>query len=152
MSTPDLSNASLPAATVIQALGLQPHPEGGHYRETWRGSPADGRRGSGTAILFLLKHGETSHWHRIDADEIWIWQAGAPVALSCSPDGHATTTHRLGPHPGAGETLHHPVPRGCWQSASTLGAWTLVTCTVSPAFDFDGFELAAPGWTPKPKA
>ncbi len=144
-----LANATLPAETIIAALGLLPHPEGGHYRETWRGAPADGRRGTGTAILFLLKAGEVSHWHRIDADELWIWQAGAGLTLSCSADGHSTTRHQLGPHPDTGEGFHHAVPRGCWQSAASKGSWTLVTCTVTPAFDFAGFELAPPGWAPK---
>jgi predicted cupin superfamily sugar epimerase len=144
----DLTDPDLPADAVIAALGLLPHPEGGHYRETWRGAPVAGPRGSGTAILFLLRARETSHWHRVDADELWIWQAGAPLALAESVDGRTTATHRLGPHPGAGERFHHAIVRGAWQSATSTGAWTLVSCTVSPAFEFAGFELAPPGWRP----
>jgi uncharacterized protein len=139
----DLRNPDLEAAAVIQALGLQPHPEGGHYRETWRDAPADGGRGVGTAILFLLRHGEASHWHRVDAAELWLWQAGAPLELRI---GHAT--HRLGPDLGAGEALQAVVPTMAWQAARSLGAWTLCSCIVAPAFQFAGFELAQPGWNP----
>jgi len=111
--------------------------------------PADGGRGAGTAILFLLRAGEASHWHRVDADELWIWQAGAPLALSLSADGLGEQRVALGPDHGAGERLQGVVPRGCWQAAASLGAWSLVTCTVSPAFRFEGFELAPKGWRPE---
>jgi len=140
----DLRDATADAGAVIQALELQPHPEGGHYRETWRDRPADDGRGVGTAILFLLRAGERSHWHRVDAAELWIWQAGAPLRLRVGPDA----VLRLGPDAGAGETLHGLAPVGCWQAAASAGAWTLCTCVVAPAFDFAGFELAPPGWTP----
>ncbi len=130
-----------PAASVIRALGLQPHPEGGHYRETWRDRPATGR-GAGTAILFLLAAGETSHWHRVDAVELWIWQAGAPLSLSIA-DADLRETMTLD-----GDHLHGVVPVHAWQSATSLGAWSLVTCVVTPAFEFAGFELAPPGWQP----
>ena len=144
----DLRDTTQPAARVIAALGLSPHPEGGHYRETWRDARADGQRGAGTAILFLLAAGESSHWHRIDATECWHWQAGGPLALALSADGHAVTEHRLGPDLGSGETLFVPVPPGVWQAARPCGSWALVACTVAPAFTFAGFEMAPPGWQP----
>ncbi|MFH5923509.1 cupin domain-containing protein [Roseomonas xinghualingensis] len=143
----NLRDPALPAAAIIEALDLRPHPEGGHYRETWRDSPADGGRGAGTAILFLLAAGERSHWHRVDAAEGWHWHAGASLALRIS-DGGTPATHRLGPDLAAGESLFAMVPKGCWQAAESLGAWTLVGCTVSPAFLFEGFEMAPPGWEP----
>jgi hypothetical protein len=140
----DLRKADTGAAAVIAALDLQPHPEGGHYRETWRDAPADGSRGAGTAILFLLQAGERSHWHRVDAAELWIWQAGAPLLLRVGP----AVAHRLGPDLGAQEVPHGIVPVDCWQAAESLGAWSLCTCVVAPAFSFAGFELAAAGWQP----
>jgi uncharacterized protein len=140
----DLRDASVSAEAVIAALDLKPHPEGGHFRETWRDVPADGGRGAGTAILFLLAEGQRSHWHRVDAAELWLWQAGAPLSLRIGRDA----AHRLGPAIAAGETLQCLVPRHCWQSAQSLGRWTLCSCVVAPAFEFAGFELAAPGWEP----
>ncbi|HWX50376.1 MAG TPA: cupin domain-containing protein [Roseomonas sp.] len=145
---PDLRDPSLPAATVIEALGLAPHPEGGHYREIWRDRPAEGGRGTGTAIYFLLAAGERSHWHRVDAAEAWHWYAGAPLRLRIAAEGRAPREHRLGPDLGRGEAPFAVVPAGDWQAAESLGAWTLVGCTVSPAFDFAGFTLAPPGWEP----
>lgn len=140
----DLRDPTADAAPVIAALDLRPHPEGGHYRETWRDIPTDGGRGAGTAILFLLRSGEVSHWHRVDAAELWVWQAGAPLALLLSPGGDRT----LGPDLIAGEVPHSVVPAGVWQAARPLGAWSLCCCVVAPAFRFDGFELAPPGWQP----
>lgn len=137
----DLRDPTLPAQAVVEALGLLPHPEGGHYRETWRDAPADGGRGAGTAILFLLAAGERSAWHRVDADELWIWQAGAPLRLSIAHDG-ARSDHLLGPDIGHGEALQQRVPPNHWQAAESLGAWTLVSCTVAPAFEFAGFAMA----------
>ncbi|MEY3960844.1 MAG: hypothetical protein RIR14_1498 [Pseudomonadota bacterium] len=133
------------AERIIARLGLQPHPEGGWYRQTWVGQTlhrcADGRA-SGTAILFLLKAGERSHWHRVDADEIWIYNAGAPLVLSV---GEARAQDiRLGPDVLAGDSVQALVPKGHWQAARSLGDWTLVSCTVSPGFRFEGFELAPP--------
>ncbi len=140
----DLREATTSAQTIIEALSLKPHPEGGHFRETWRDAPNDGSRGVGTAILFLLAEGERSHWHRVDAAEMWLWHAGAPLRL-----GIGTNTEcRLGSALGAGELLQYLVPKGAWQSAQTLGAWTLCSCVVTPAFQFSGFELAPPGWEP----
>lgn len=137
------------AATVIERLGLQPHPEGGHYRETWRHDPGDGGRGAGTAIYFLLAAGERSAWHRVDADELWHFHAGAPLRLEVAdPAGGPPTTLPLGADLEAGEEPQRRVPAGWWQAAEPQGPWTLVSCTVSPAFAFDRFELAPPGWAP----
>ena len=131
------------AEAIIAKLGLQPHPEGGWYRETWKGPDIAGRA-SGTAILFLLRAGERSHWHRVDADEIWLWHAGAPLILSMGET--AGQDHRLGPDVLGGENPQILVPAGWWQAARSTGDWTLVSCTVSPGFRFEGFELAPPGW------
>jgi predicted cupin superfamily sugar epimerase len=141
---PNLRDPATQAEAIIAALGLLPHPEGGHYRETWRDSPENGTRGAGTAILFLLRAGERSHWHRVDAAELWLWHAGAPLRLLREPGPDLT----LGPNLAAGETLQGLVLPHAWQAAEPLGAWALVSCTVSPAFRFEGFELAAPGWQP----
>jgi len=136
------------AGALIAALGMLPHPEGGHYVETWRDRPADGSRGSGSAILFLLRRHEASRWHRIDAAEIWHHYGGAPLELAVSTDGRRVVRQRLGDDVLAGDRPQVVVPAGAWQSARSLGAWTLVGCTVAPAFDFDGFELAPDGWEP----
>jgi predicted cupin superfamily sugar epimerase len=137
------------AATVIDQLDLRPHPEGGHYRETFRHDPGDGTRGAGTAIYFLLAAGERSHWHRVDADEIWHFHAGAPLRLElAAPDGGPRAPLVVGIDLAGGEEPQRRVPTGWWQAASSLGDWTLVSCTVSPAFTFEGFELAPPGWQP----
>lgn len=137
------------AKAIIARLGLAPHPEGGWYRETWRGPDRAGPDGqprpSGTAILFLLQADERSHWHRVDADEIWLWHAGAPLLLSMGLQAAAQT--RLGPDVLEGEAPQAVVPAGWWQAAQTLGAFTLVSCTVSPGFRFEGFDLAPPGWS-----
>ncbi len=135
------------AASVIRALDLRPHPEGGHYRETWRDVPGDGGRGAATAILFLLAAGERSHWHRVDAAELWLWQAGAPLRLDMS-EGQGRVTVRLGPDLAAGAVVQAVVPAFHWQAAVSLGAWTLVSCVVAPAFEFRGFVLAPPDWDP----
>ncbi len=147
----DLRDAGLPAESVIRALDLRPHPEGGHYREVWRDAPPQGR-GSGTSILFLLKAEETSHWHRVDAAETWLWQAGGPLVLSISPDGHDAEATWLGPDLAARQVLQRTVPKDAWQSAASLGHWTLVSCLVCPAFSFEGFQLAAPDWRPTPRS
>ncbi|MFN4282907.1 MAG: cupin domain-containing protein [Alphaproteobacteria bacterium] len=136
------------ADRIVRTLGLAPHPEGGHFRETWRDASADGGRGHGTAIYYLLKAGEESRWHRVDAAEIWHHYAGAPLALSIAAPEAKAETHRLGPTVLAGERPQILVPPHHWQSAKSLGDWTLVGCTVSPAFDFAGFEMAAKGWEP----
>jgi uncharacterized protein len=144
----DLRDASLTARAVRDSLGLSPHPEGGHYRETWRDRPADGGRGAATSILFLLEAGERSHWHRVDAAEIWLWQAGAPLALGLHDKDLGPSAIRLGPDLARDERLQAVVPAGAWQEAQSLGAWSLVACIVAPAFVFAGFELAPAGWSP----
>lgn len=133
---------------IIRALDLKPHPEGGHYRETFRDTPPGGGRGAMTAIYYLLQAGEVSAWHRVDAAEIWHFHAGSPLRLSLSRDGRSSETVDLGPDVTAGERPQAVVPPSCWQSATSLGAWTLVGCTVGPAFEFSGFELAPRGWAP----
>ncbi len=136
------------ANEIIKALKLQSHPEGGWYKETWRADAPPGERASGTAIFYLLEQGQRSHWHRVDATEIWHFYAGAPLRLELSADGSNREDHLLGNNLNAGETPQVIVPSHCWQAGESLGAWTLVGCTVSPAFEFDGFELAPPSWTP----
>jgi predicted cupin superfamily sugar epimerase len=133
------------AQDMIRALDLAPHPEGGHYRQTWI---AEGPgRPAGTCIYFLLGAGESSHWHRVDAAEIWHYYAGAPLILSLSDSGTGPAQdHVLGPDLFAGQTPQIIVPPHHWQAAATTSNWTLVGCTVSPAFQFEGFELAPPGF------
>lgn len=136
---------------IIRALAMQPHKEGGHFVETWRDVPEGGGRGAGTAIYYLLQAGERSHWHRVDATEVWHWYAGAPLGLTISEDGHKSAVSHLGPDLEAGQKPQLVVPKGAWQSARSLGAWALAGCTVSPAFQFEGFELAPPDWRPSPR-
>jgi uncharacterized protein len=137
------------AEEVIAALGLVPHPEGGCYRETFRGKPAAGGRAAFSAIYFLLRGDERSAWHRVrDAAELWHYYAGAPLELSVSPDGRAVSTCVLGSRLSRGERPQALVPAGAWQSARSRGDWTLAGCTVAPAFEFEVFELAPPGWRP----
>ena len=139
------------AAAVIDRLGLRPHPEGGWYAETWRAQAAEGERPSASAILYLLAAGERSHWHRVDAAEIWQYSAGDPLELRIwAGDDAPVATHHLGAGMSGDETPQVTVPPGAWQAARPLGAWTLVGCIVSPAFVFDGFELAPDGWQPPP--
>ena len=146
------TDAPADAGEIIRALGLQPHPEGGHYRETFRDKvtlgEGDEARAASTAIYYLLQAGEVSHWHRVDAAEIWHWYAGAPLELTVSPDGKAAETLVLGTDISAGQRPQGVVPAHAWQGARSLGAWTLVGCTVAPAFRFEGFEMAPPGWQP----
>jgi predicted cupin superfamily sugar epimerase len=140
----------LSAAEIIRLLGLEPHPEGGHYRQTFRDARLlDGGRAVSTAIYFLLARGERSHWHKVDAVEAWHYYAGAPLALeiAAGPQGPIERV-TLGPDLAAGERPQAIVPTGAWQAATSLGDWTLVGCTVAPGFEFAGFELAPPGWSP----
>ena len=134
------------ANELAEALGMQPHPEGGRYVETWRG-PVVGGRATGTAIYFLLAAGERSHWHRIDADEIWLFHTGDPLAIEIA-GGSTVERHVLGISIARDERPQVVVPAGAWQSATPLGSWTLVSCVVTPGFVFEGFELAPDGWTP----
>jgi uncharacterized protein len=145
--------AAASAASLIARLGLAPHPEGGHYRETFRDPAVDASgRSRSTAILFLLAVGDVSEWHRVDATEVWHFYAGAPLVLTVSPNGHDAEARHLGPDVLAGHTPQIVVPPGHWQTATSLGAWTLVGCTVAPGFEFAGFELAPKDWRPTPRA
>ena len=129
---------------LIETLGLLPHPEGGYYRETYRHDPADGTRGAGTAIYFLLLKGKPSRWHRVkDADELWHYYAGAPVRLGLKDTLAGVERHLdLGTDLEADMRPQQLVPATVWQMAETLGEWSLVGCTVCPAFSFDAFEMA----------
>ena len=135
---------------VIRRLGLEPHPEGGHYRRTWAHPTEVDGRPLASSIIYLLTRGERSHWHRIDAVEQWHHYAGDPLQL-CIADADQTsfTAHVLGGDVLRGQLPQHVVPEGRWQSALAMGDWSLVGCTVTPAFSFDGFELAPPGWSPE---
>ena len=134
------------AQDVIALLDLKPHPEGGHYCETFRDPRTiEGGRAASTAIYFLLKRGERSHWHRVDAVETWHWYAGATLLLRIDDASNAI---RLGPNLAEGERPQAIVPAEAWQAAESLGDWTLCGCTVAPGFEFRGFELAPPGWEP----
>ncbi len=144
----------LSADEIVRLLDLKPHPEGGRYRETFRdtatvASGADSTRAASTAIYFLLRAGEVSRWHRVDAAEVWHWYAGAPLALTLA-DAEGRRGIRLGPDLAAGERPQAVVPACAWQQAASLGDWTLVGCTVAPGFQFAGFELAPPGFEPGP--
>jgi predicted cupin superfamily sugar epimerase len=149
------------AARLIEQLGLAAHPEGGWYRETWRGAasaagrgePGPDGRASGTAIIFLLRAGEASHWHTVDAAELWLWQAGDPLELRLAAnDAGPVRSVILGSDVGAGQQLQGLVASGEWQAARGAGApvhgYSLVSCVVVPGFDFAGFTLAPPGWEP----
>jgi predicted cupin superfamily sugar epimerase len=134
------------AEGLIAALGLQPHPEGGWYRETWREGEG---RGHATAIYFLLEAGQRSHWHRVDAAELWLFHAGTPLALRLAPgEAGPVETIALGPDVAVGQRPQGLIPAGWWQSAEADKGWALVGCVVAPGFDFAGFELAPPGWAP----
>jgi hypothetical protein len=139
---------ALTAAEVIARLDLKPHPEGGHFRETFRDPRVDAqRRSASTAIYFLLARGERSHWHRIDAVEVWHYYAGAALALQIA-DADGARELRLGPDLAAGESPQAIVPPHAWQAAESRGDWTLVGCTVAPGFDFATFELAPKDFVP----
>ena len=141
------------AKQVITKLGLVPHPEGGWYRETWRSEAGEDGSARATAIHFLLERGQRSHWHWVDAAEIWLWHAGDPVVLEMSPTGDGPIEQvTLGPDVLAGDEVQKIIPPGCWQAAHTApgatAGYALVSCIVSPAFDFAGFTLAPPAWAP----
>jgi uncharacterized protein len=133
---------------LVDLLGLAPHPEGGWYAETWRHAPPGGGPAAGTAIYYLLAAGQRSHWHRIDATEIWHHYAGDALRLFVQAGDEPTTTVALGADLAAGQRPQAIVPAGAWQSAEPAGGWALVGCTVSPGFTFEGFEMAPPGWSP----
>lgn len=136
---------------IIRMLDLKPHPEGGWYAETFRDERQRDGRSVGTAIYYLLEAGDVSHWHRVDAAETWHWYGGGPLALTWTEDGSLTkaASLQLGPDLGAGQRPQHVIPAGYWQTAESLGAWTLCGCTVAPGFEFSGFEMASDDWRPK---
>jgi predicted cupin superfamily sugar epimerase len=138
---------ALTAADIIALLDLAPHPEGGHYRQTFRDRVESAGRAASTAIYFLLARGERSRWHRVDAAEAWHYYAGDPLELEISPDGK--TPVELGSDLAAGERPQAVVPAHAWQAAVSLGDWTLVGCTVAPGFLFSRFEMAPPDWAPQ---
>jgi hypothetical protein len=138
----------LDAETVAALLGLEPHPEGGRFTETWRAEARGGERPSGTAIYFLLTAEEVSHWHRVDAAETWHHYAGAPLELRTAGGAGEVVVRVLGTDLRSGQRPQLVVQPDEWQAARSLGDWTLVGCTVSPGFTFAGFELAPPGWSP----
>lgn len=137
---------------LIEALRLVPHPEGGWYRETWRAEAPEGERAGATAILFLLEAHQRSHWHRVDAAEVWLWHAGDPLMLSLAAGDEAPVREvRLGPDVLLGDCPQYIVAPGEWQAAAPLpgsAGYTLVSCVVAPAFEFAGFTLAPPDWRP----
>jgi len=141
--------AEMTAASIIQTLGMQRHPEGGWYVQTFRDATAFNPRGHSTAIYFLLEAGDVSAWHRVkDAAEVWHFYAGAPLEITMHEEGGEVTRHRLGPDLAACERPQQIVPAAVWQTAKSLGPWTLVGCTVAPGFEFSQFELAKEGWEP----
>jgi len=150
---PPLHTPSLTASDVVALLGLAPHPEGGFFRETFRdarcfGTATSAARAASTAIYFLLPAGVVSRWHRVDATEIWHWHAGAALELVVETSGCAREKLRLGTDLVAGERPQGVVPAHAWQQAASLGAWTLVGCTVAPGFEFSGFEILPDGVAP----
>ncbi|WP_029062821.1 cupin domain-containing protein [Labrenzia sp. DG1229] len=142
-------STSLTATKVVDLLKMQPHPEGGYYVETFRDEVTDREgRAASTLIYFLLPEGVLSRWHKVDAVETWHWYAGAPLELSISPDGDGKQILTLGNDLVSGARPQGIVPRQGWQQARSLGAWTLVGCTVAPGFQFAGFKMAPEGWEP----
>ena len=140
------------ADDLIKALDLEPHPEGGWYLETWRADAAPGERAAASSVLYVIEPGQKSHWNKVDADEIWLWHSGDPIDLMiAASDAGPVRTVRLGGAVSAGEQVQAIVPKGQWQSAEPVAGGvghTLISCIVAPAFEFDGFELAEPGWSP----
>ncbi|MFN4167715.1 MAG: cupin domain-containing protein [Pannonibacter phragmitetus] len=137
------------AAEIIETLGMQPHPEGGYYAETFRDPACDASgRAASTAIYFLLPEGVLSRWHKVDAVEVWHWYGGAPLELLISDGEGPVELVTLGSDLAAGQRPQAVVPRHAWQQAQSLGDFTLVGCTVAPGFTFDGFEMAPEGWQP----
>jgi uncharacterized protein len=141
--------STLTATDVIRLLDLKPHPEGGHFRETFRDSRTIDGRAASTAIYFLLARGERSHWHRVDAVETWHWYAGAALMLEIAESEGNIARVTLGSNLSAGERPQAIVPAHDWQAAQSLGDWTLCGCTVAPGFEFSGFELAPKDWSPR---
>lgn len=139
----------LGAKEIVRMLDLRPHPEGGWYKQTFQDEPGPDGRAQSTCIYYLLEAEQMSAWHRVDAVETWHWYAGAPISITLSPpDGQGAAAHVLGPDLRAGCRPQVVVPKLWWQTAVSLGAWTLVGCTVAPGFRFEGFELAPADWKP----
>jgi predicted cupin superfamily sugar epimerase len=142
--------ATLNTAEIIRLLDLKPHPEGGYFRETFRDPKMIDGRAASTAIYFLLARGERSHWHRVDAVEVWHYYAGAPLVLEMAADEAGPVRRmKLGPDVAMGERPQGVVAAGHWQAAESIGEWTLVGCTVAPGFEFANFEMAPPDWSPR---
>ena len=139
---------ALSSAEIIALLELERHPEGGWYRQTFEDTPEAGQRAQSTAIYYLLEAADNSHWHKVDAAEVWHWYGGAPLKLLLSHEGKVIDEYVLGPDLAAGQRPQVVVPRHSWQTARSLGDWTLVGCTVAPGFQFSGFELAPAEWSP----
>jgi predicted cupin superfamily sugar epimerase len=140
---------ALTAAELIRLLDLKPHPEGGHFGETFRDPSTIAGRAASTAIYFLLARGERSHWHRVDAVEVWHYYAGAPLVLEmAASEAGPIRRMKLGPDIAMGERPQGAVAAGHWQAAESMGEWTLVGCTVAPGFEFANFEIAPEGWSP----
>ena len=140
------------AKKIIKLLKLKPHPEGGMFAESFVDSTTYvGKRKLSSVIYYLLNYNEFSHWHRVDATEFWFWHAGSPLALTVSPDGHDAQSVHLGANILIGQKPHFVVEKNWWQTAVSLGDWSLVSCVVTPAFSFEGFELAAENWRPTPR-
>jgi uncharacterized protein len=137
------------AREIIALLELERHPEGGWYRQTFQDLHPEGDRAQSTAIYYLLEGGDLSSWHRVDAAEVWHWYAGAALRLRLSHEGKVIDEYVLGSSLGAGQRPQVVVPKHCWQTARSLGDWTLVGCTVAPGFQFSGFEMAPVDWEPE---
>jgi uncharacterized protein len=142
--------AGLSKEEVVRLLDLDPHPEGGYFRQTFRDPRMVAERAASTAIYYLLGIDDVSGWHRVDAVEVWHFYAGAPLVITVSENRHDTSSHHLGPDLTRGQRPQFVVPAGWWQAAASLGVWTLVGCTVAPGIEYSGFELAPPGWRPTP--
>jgi hypothetical protein len=141
------------AKDLIEALNLAPHPEGGWYRETWRAEAGEGERAAASAVYYVIEPGQRSHWNRVDADEIWLWHMGDPLDISiAATDAGPSRTLRLGGKVGMGEQPQLIIPKGQWQAADPIeggeARYTFLSCIVAPAFEFSGFELASPDWSP----
>lgn len=135
--------------SIIAQLEMSTHDEGGHFAEAWRGESGDDGRASGSSIYYLLRAGERSQWHRVDATELWLFHAGGPLALDYVAADGVVRRYTLGPALNSGELLQVVVPAGCWQTAMPLGSWTLVACVMVPGFSAEGWEMAPPNWSPK---
>jgi len=144
------------ADDLIQALSLEPHPEGGWFRETWRAEAEPGERAAASAVLYVLQPGQRSNWNRVDAHEMWLWHGGDPLDVSIAEsDSGPVRTVRLGGRITTGEQPQLIVPAGWWESAEPAAGdagYALISCIVAPAFEYSGFELAVPGWAPGPPA